>query len=1176
MKRSYVAGNCSRLFIDASLAALIVSLGAGAAHAQEAAAPAPAPAPSTQDEAGEEEAIVVTGYAASLRKALNEKRASNTMIDVVTAEDVGKFPDSNLAESLQRLPGISIERDSTGEGRTITVRGLGGDFVRTRLNGMETIATAGVQEGQTNINRTRGFDYNVFASDLFSKLTVRKSAEAAVEEGSLGSTVDLNTGRPLDYKGLQVVGSFQDTYFKNDKRHNPRIAGMISNTWADGTFGILISGAYQTRKSSISVYDRNPGQFEVNYRGSDLAGPVRNGTGGSAPPTCLPSGTPVVNGTTNSSPLNCYWGFALGNRGPITAAPSGVGQVANGIDANSLMFGSNQAAFELLDANPGATVPALVGLQQRETEYKRLGLTGTIQWEPRPGTRLTIDGLYAKFDQDNDSHILSPFGLNRHGDQSRASIGLTNSTTGLRPYSGATPNNYFADRRAAYGNVCNSTATLNCAGALGNPSVGVLPTAQVWNGTSYVLVPGVLGQTTFSTNPYNLDTYDYYNNPLSVGYNAAAAALDHRGILFYDQLVGKEHATVQEVHLNDANQIDYMKLNRVDWMTNNAYAKNKSNYYQFDVGLEHEWSESLKSQFLYGRSQAELSIDGGRTDVYGLDKDGYVFDERGGGDMPVFNPGFDVTNPMEYTGGELAKGYAGISRYFRYSKNQYQTARADFQWTVSPELEIAFGVSGKKFNYEQREAGRSLAVIPTIAELNKYGRDKGNATLANLKLADLGSVVQWGAGLDVPAGTPTSWWSPDRKLVAEALGYECNCINDFGDWRLNSDNAGTLYVQERDLSGYVQANYDIRIAGRPLRGNIGLRVAKTMLNSRSVSTTGVFAGQTTRGENDYIDWLPSVNINYEPTPRLMIRLAASKSMARPQLGNLAPGVTSFTLGQTPDSGANMPRVTIGNPRLEPFRAKNYDVAVEWYFARDALISVAGFYKDLGSFPRTQTFNEKLDTFLSAPQYAAIAAQALLPAQQAYLAGENIWAVTSTNDSPGGWVKGVEVTYQQRFTFLPGFLSGFGLQGNFTHIDSKLTYLTQTGQQATAPWPFASPYTLNATLFYEKGPFEARATYTWRDRFASTFPQSSGTCAPGLTTNNGGVCSSPYNDFNGTEQATYLDFKTSYTFNDHIKADLGIQNILGQTESQWVYVPSMVRGYNSGAGTIVTFGVRLTL
>ena len=132
-------------------------LAAGTAHAQSTAG---------QDAAAEEapadagDAIVVTGFRASLEAALNLKRDSVAAVDAIVAEDIAKFPDQNLAESLQRIPGISISRDG-GEGRSITVRGLSSQFTRVRVNGMETIATS--TDG-ASANRDRAFDFNVFAS----------------------------------------------------------------------------------------------------------------------------------------------------------------------------------------------------------------------------------------------------------------------------------------------------------------------------------------------------------------------------------------------------------------------------------------------------------------------------------------------------------------------------------------------------------------------------------------------------------------------------------------------------------------------------------------------------------------------------------------------------------------------------------------------------------------------------------------------------------------------------------------------------------------------------------------------------------------------------------------------------------------------------------------------------
>jgi outer membrane cobalamin receptor len=119
--------------------------------------------------------VVVTGYRSSLEKAIDIKRDMNAEADTILAEDVGKFPDQNLAESLQRIPGVAITREE-GEGREITVRGLGPQFTRVRINGMETLTTTGGPDNEGGVNRTRSFDFNIFSSDLFNSLTVRKTA----------------------------------------------------------------------------------------------------------------------------------------------------------------------------------------------------------------------------------------------------------------------------------------------------------------------------------------------------------------------------------------------------------------------------------------------------------------------------------------------------------------------------------------------------------------------------------------------------------------------------------------------------------------------------------------------------------------------------------------------------------------------------------------------------------------------------------------------------------------------------------------------------------------------------------------------------------------------------------------------------------------------------------------
>jgi len=192
--------------------------------------------------------VTVTGYRASVEKALDIKRGEAGVVDAIVAEDIGKFPDLNLAESLQRIPGVVITREA-GEGRNISVRGLGPDFTRVRINGMEALTTVGAGDQSGGTNRGRGFDFNVFASDLFSQMVVRKTASADVEEGSLGATVDLRTARPFDYDGFTFAASGQAGYNAMAEKADPRMAALISNTFADGTFGALLSVAYSERQA---------------------------------------------------------------------------------------------------------------------------------------------------------------------------------------------------------------------------------------------------------------------------------------------------------------------------------------------------------------------------------------------------------------------------------------------------------------------------------------------------------------------------------------------------------------------------------------------------------------------------------------------------------------------------------------------------------------------------------------------------------------------------------------------------------------------------------------------------------------------------------------------------------------------------------------------------------------
>ncbi|WP_294332547.1 TonB-dependent receptor [uncultured Sphingomonas sp.] len=213
----------------------------------------PALAQDQQSAADAPQDIVVTGYRASLEQARDLKRKSAIIQDSIAADDIAAFPDLNLAEAIQRLPGVAINREA-GEGRRISLRGLGPDFTRVQLNGMEVLGNVdSPQDSRGQNSRDRAFDFNLFAAELFNRVDVEKSYQAIQTEGGLAGTVGLHTGRPFDYAGTKAVVSAQLGTNTLTKDAQPRFTGLLSKNW--GNFGVLISGAYSHRNTREEGFD---------------------------------------------------------------------------------------------------------------------------------------------------------------------------------------------------------------------------------------------------------------------------------------------------------------------------------------------------------------------------------------------------------------------------------------------------------------------------------------------------------------------------------------------------------------------------------------------------------------------------------------------------------------------------------------------------------------------------------------------------------------------------------------------------------------------------------------------------------------------------------------------------------------------------------------------------------
>ncbi len=329
------------------------------------ASAAQAQSPESAD--GTIEEIQVTGFRASLNTALNQKRESTAAVDSIVAEDIGKFPDSNLAESMQRIPGVALARGDGGEGKNISVRGLGAEFTRVRINGMEGASQTGSSDIYGAGNAGRGFDFNVFPTEIFSELTVRKTPTADVEEGSLGATVDLRAPRPLSAEDdLTMSGTVRGVYNEVSESVDPRVSGLISKKFADDTFGVLLSVAHSERNI------REVGYSAVNI----LPGYVNGGF-------CSPLGyspqNPENNVEKGTNALNC----ATDN--PRT--------------------GSTEA-YELIQSrtgvsgNPGGGIflPRIPRYLNSEQDAERTGGALTLEWQPTADTNIALETLFSQYD----------------------------------------------------------------------------------------------------------------------------------------------------------------------------------------------------------------------------------------------------------------------------------------------------------------------------------------------------------------------------------------------------------------------------------------------------------------------------------------------------------------------------------------------------------------------------------------------------------------------------------------------------------------------------------------------------------------------------------------------------------------------------------------------------------
>jgi iron complex outermembrane receptor protein len=580
---------------------------------------------------------------------------------------------------------------------------------------------------------------------------------------------------------------------------------------------------------------------------------------------------------------------------------------------------------------------------------------------------------------------------------------------------------------------------------------------------------------------------------------------------------------------------------------------------------------------LYGRSRSANDNHAMLMEFNRMDSpETFIYDERGGGSMPAVSYGFDLADANNWS---LVKGFSVLRNFQRETDNEYEGGHLNFDLKMTDQLKFQFGGTRREYKFKTNEGRRNSNenINPTLAELG-------------LTASDLGRVYDFGDGLDLPAGTPREFFAPNIDAFRDAIGFDCNCLNEFGDFRLSYlSNPGNQFgVDEYDESWFIQVDWDFELFNRRLFGNYGVRQADTRVVAQGYTTNVAATGPRPVVEtHEYSDDLPSFNVAYHITDDIIVRGGWAKVMARPMLNFLAPSITALT---TPTVSSAVGSLTIGNPRLSPFRAENFDLSVEWYFADGGLLSLAVFKKDVSNFPQTVATSGSIQSIFSPEAMDAFLATQTQQQRDWILgvggAPPGTYAIRQFQDAPGGEIKGYELAYQQDFDFLPGFLKNFGVQANYTKLTSELQYVLDPGQQAptvipqvTASGPFtgASPKSANFTLYYETPKWSARASWAYRDAYVSQYPIAAGSCAPGLIPGGTTPCDAPLiNDFLGSKATRNIDAKVTWQATDYLSFSVEGLNLTNQTEDRWAYAADPVVTQYSSTGRQVFAGFRLSL
>jgi len=1028
-----VSANRVRKLATVSSLALVAAV-PNVALAQDA----PADNEDGQVDPTDENVIIVSGFRASLENAQNFKENADTVVDVITAEDIGALPDRSVAEALQRVPGVNIGRfEKTSdpdrfsvEGTGVIIRGL--PFVRSELNGRDIFSATG---GRT-------LSFNDVSPELLGRVEVFKNVTADMIEGSIAGTVNLVTRNPLDRPGLHISGSIEANYGDLREEWSPTINLLASNTFDTGigTFGLQLSysnSELQSRTDASQVAD-------PCYRNADLSG-------------------------------GCLRVF----------------------DTNSGGFGDTPNFTEAEFPPAGSViVPQYAGARTTELDREREAYSAVGQFESNDGRFL----LTLEYLRSETSFFTEEFALLGRIDDGVSAPDPRAGSSFQFDENGLFQSGILTD------NVGNAYATPFGLGGIPLDTLRFLrDTRSVTEDFSFDVDMELTDRfrVNFEGQYINSDlTRDSVFGAMSTW---ADIALDLSGETPDVQFLAPEGAPA-----------DYFSSGFYTyyWFGLDSRERNDGEMYSLRADFEYDISDDgFFRQASFGARWADRDRTTRNTDFSTWGNLSAPWAGRGGcapwGEGPgcFSGPGPFTPSWAGFTPGRFYTGLPGQENAI--AGGAYTDEFPDYTQLRDP---FANGF----------QRGNASTPIPNGQAWFYGGDDFLGEYLDGVTDQQWDEITTFGQSperfnLGVNGRTNTNpvtgevvacdpFCPPEISAVAEvtkAAYARVDFGHDFaGGWSLGG-NIGLRYVETTvetsSLIGFPQANQfdDLSIGGN---GDGIVQVSEitslcmtptppgqqrlycNLTGQRLADFAALHTGEAIPDDRDIVfdHWLPNLNIRLDSGTGVVIRGAVSKAISRPDMQLFSAGGLMGFSGRV-DSGPLL-GISTGNRNLLPVESWNYDLSLEWYFDTVGSLTGAFFMKDLEGIVTTGTGVVNF----TAPSGVS----------------QDVVVTGPANDLTGT-LTGFELAYQQVYDFLPGLLSGLGTQMTYTYIDGgdfSNPNLSGIGSPSVAgagtplnggpfvsgqPLAGVSEHTINATVFYERGPLALRAAYNWRSEFLIT-------------------------------------------------------------------------------------------